>query len=88
MPLDEVLLEVQRFRFALCDDHLDPAHALHHAVDTESLVAAVEVAAHAGAQGLGLADVEDIVRLAAEEIDAGASRQPPQLFPDVVGHDG
>ena len=88
VPLDEVLLEVQRFRFALRDDHLDPAHALHHAVDTESLVAAVEVAAHAGAQGLGLADVEDIVRLAAEEIDAGASRQPPQLFPDVVGHDG
>ena len=83
VPLDEVLLEVQRLGLALRDDHLDPMHPLHELVDAGARVAAaVEVAAHAGPERLRLADVEDLVALVAKEVDARARRQPTAAGPE------
>ena len=85
MPLDEVLLEVQRLGLALGDDHLDPAHAPDQLVDARARVAAaVEVAAHAGPERLRLADVEDLVALVAKEVHARARRQPSKLAPNGI----
>ena len=49
-----------------------------------SLAPGLEVLAHARAQRLRLADVEHLVALAAEEVDAGARRQPFQLPVDAA----
>ena len=85
VALDEVLLEVQRLRLALGDDHLDPADPVDHPVDPGAHVrAAVEVAPHAGAQRLRLADVEDVVPVAAKEVDARAPRQLAELAPNGI----
>ena len=85
MALDEVLLEVQRLGLALGDDHLDPVDPLDQLLDPGAHVAApVEVAAHAGPERLRLADVEDVVAVAAKEIDARARRQPAELAPNGI----
>ncbi len=85
VTLDEVLLEVQRLRLALGDDDLDALDAVDHAVDADAHVAAaVEVAAHARPERLRLADVEDVVPLAAKEIDARAARQLAELAPNGI----
>ena len=85
VALDEVLLEVQRLRLALGDDHLDALDAVDHPVDADAHVAAaVEVAADARPERLRLADVEDVVPLAAKEIDARAARQLAELAPNGI----
>ena len=85
VALDEVLLEVQRLRLALGDDHLDPVDPLDQLLDPGAdVAAAVEVAAHAGPERLRLADVEDLVAVAAKEIDARARRQPTELAPNGI----
>ena len=70
VALDEVLLEVERLRLALRDDHLETRDPPHELADPGPRVAAVEVRAHAGAQRLRLPDVEDLVALVAKEVDA------------------
>ena len=87
VTFDEVLLEMERLDLAAGDDRLDPRRPLDERVDAEPVVAApgLEVLAHAGAQRFGLADVEDLVGLVAEEVDAGARRQPLQLGHDLFG---
>ena len=80
MPLDEVLLEVERLRLGRGDDDLDPADPADHPLDPEAPVAAVEVAPHPGAQRLRLADVEDVVPLVAKEVDARIARELRQLL--------
>ncbi len=47
-------------------------------------IAAPEVGAHAGAQRLRLADVQDVVRGSAEQVDAGLGGKRPQLRLDPV----
>ena len=84
MPLDEVLLEMERLGLALRDDHLDPMDPLHELADPGARVAAVEVAAHPGPERLRLADVEDLVARVAKEVDARARRQPLQLAPNGI----
>ena len=85
VALDEVLLEVQRLRLALRDDHLDAPDPVDHPVDADAHVgAAVEVAAHASPERLRLADVEDVVAIPAEEVDARAARQLAELAPNGI----
>ena len=48
------------------------------------VAAAVEVAAHAGPERLGLADVEDLVALVAKDVDARAPGQPLELLPNGI----
>ena len=85
VALDEVLLEVERLGLALGDDHLDPADPRDELADAVARVAAaVEVAAHAGPEGLRLPDVEDLVARVAKEIDARSLRQPTQLAPNGI----
>ena len=75
--LDQVRFQRQRFGFAVGDDELDLAHLPHHQGDARGVAmaaAALEVAAHAVAQHLGLADVEDAVLGVAHEVAAGLGR--------------
>src|SRR5207245_1582443 len=60
VPLDEVLLEVERLDLAARHDDLDVLHARRQLRDLRAPVArSLEVRAHARAQRLRLADVED-----------------------------
>ena len=88
VALDEVLLEMQRLGLGAGHDHLDPPHALDHPLDARARVAAVEVRAHAGAQPLGLADVQHLVAVAVKEVDTGALGQRAQLLPEWIRHHG
>ena len=89
VPLDEILLEVQRLDLGAGDDHLDAADPLAQLRGAGADVARLlEVRAHARAQGLRLADVQHLVTVAVEEVDAGLRGQPPELLPDAVGHRG
>ena len=86
VPLDEVLLEVQRLDLGARDDHLDVVHALRQLRDRRPVAAArLEVRAHARAQRLRLADVEDLALLVAEEVDARLRREALQLLGDALG---
>ena len=79
VALDEVLLEVERLRLVARDDDLDvrdPGGQLRH---PGAPVAALEVAAHAAAQRLRLAHVQDVSALVPEEVDAGAARKRAEL---------
>ena len=85
VALDEVLLEVERLRLALRDDHLDARDARDEVADARAgVAAAVEVAAHAGPERLRLADVEDLVARVAKEVDARALRQLAELAPNGI----
>ena len=86
--LDQIGFQRQRFRFAVGDDELDLAHLPHHQRDARGMgmpPTALEVAAHAVAQHLGLADVEDAVLAIAQQIAAGLSRHLPQTGLQAAG---
>ena len=68
--LDEVVLEDQRFLVVAGDQGLEVGDALHEEAHLAALVAAAEVGAHAGAQALRLADVDDLAVLVLQQIDA------------------
>jgi len=71
VPLDEVLLEVERLDLVLGDDDLDVLDALGQLLDRRArVVALLEVRADAVSQGLGLAHVEHLPGLVPEEVDA------------------
>jgi len=78
VALDQVLLQVEGLDLAVGDDRLDPRHAGDELVDPDAVVAAacLEVLAHARAQGLCLPDVEHLVPLVAEQVDAGRRWHP------------
>ena len=80
MPLDEVLLEVERLGLVPGDDDLDVRDEADELRDARPSVPALEVAAHARAEGLRLPDVEDVAALVPEEVDAGSSGQRFQRF--------
>src|SRR5205085_8363810 len=87
VPLDEVLLEVERLHLGARDDHLDVGDAIRQLADRGARVAALlEVAADARPQRLGLADVEHLPALVAEEVDARRGRERSQLLFDTVAH--
>ncbi len=87
VALDQVLLQVERFRLRRGDDHLDVAHPLDQAADALPCVArAVEVAAHATAQALRLADVQHLASLPAEEVHAGPDGEPAKPCPNSLIH--
>ena len=85
--LDEVVLEDRRFLLVGGDDRLEvPDRALQDR-DEGAVVAlrVLEVAPHARAQALGLADVDDDALLVLEEVDARLRRQRLELLDDGVG---
>ena len=85
VPLDEILLEVERLGLALRHDHLDPVDALDELADARAgVAAAVPVAPDAGTQRFRLADVEDLVALVAKQVHARTRRQPFQLLPNGI----
>jgi hypothetical protein len=89
VPLDEVLLEVQRLDLCLGDDRLDRLDAPGHLPDPGARVAraGLEVGADARPQRFRLADVEHVAPRAAEEVHAGSLRDPSQLLLDRLrGH--
>ena len=81
---DQVLLEVERLGLGLGHDHLEPLDAGDHPVESEPRVACAEVRADAGAERLRLADVEDVVARAAEEVHAGLRGQTGELRLDAL----
>ena len=89
MVLDQVGLEGQGFGFTVGDDEFDLAHLPHHQGDAGAVgvaAAALEVAAHAIAQHLRLADVEDPVVAIAQQIATRLSRHllQPGLEPGWI----
>ena len=99
VPLDEVLLEVERFDLRAGDDHLQVGDPRHEVRDRGAHVAAarLEVGAHARPQRLRLPDVQHVAPLVAEEVDpgfAGSAFNLPEtsattaLAPDVQGSEG
>ena len=84
VPLDQVLLQVERLHLGRGDDHLDLLDALEQPVEPEPAVPAAKVRAHAGPEGLGLADVEHGALGVAEEVDARLRREPLQLRLDAL----
>src|SRR5206468_5399971 len=70
VPLDQVLLEMQRLDLGVGDDHLDVGDAVRQLRDRRARVGArLEVAANAWAELLRLADVQDLPALVSEEVD-------------------
>jgi hypothetical protein len=68
-------------------DHLDAVDPLAELRRAGPRVARLlEVRTHARPQGLRLADVQHLVAIAAEEVDAGLRGEPLELLPDAVGH--
>ena len=89
VPLDEVLLEVQRLHLAARDDDLHVVDALGELRECRPVAtASLEVRPDPGPERLGLADVEDLRPLVAEEVDAGLRRQALQLLCDSLGRHG
>ena len=87
VPLDEVLLEVERLDLGAGDDHLDVRDPLRQQPDLRAAVLAVlEVRAHARAERLRLADVEDVAFRVAEQVDARASRAAVSAVLDAFSH--
>ena len=87
VPLDQVLLEVQGFDLAPGDDHLDVADAPRQLGDRVPDVGrGLEVTTHPRPQRLGLAHVEDLAALVAEDVDAGLRRQTFQLVFEPLLH--
>ena len=89
VPLDEVLLEMERLDLAAGDDHLEVGDAADEVRDRRAGVATslLEVRANPRAQRLRLADVQHGAVLVAEEVDPRPGRETLQLVPHV-GHGG
>ena len=75
VPLDELVLQQQRVLDVRRHHHVDVPRAFEQQRDADASVAAAHVAAYAAAEVLGLADVQDLARLAAEQVDAGSGRE-------------
>ena len=84
MPLDQVLLEVERLPFRLRDDDLDPLDPRDHSLEACPCVAAAEVRPDAGTQRLGFSHVQHLIALVPEQVDAGLRRQAVQLRLDAL----
>jgi len=80
VPLDQVLLQVERLDLGVGDDHLDVLDPLRQLRDRRaSIRARLEVAADARAQRFRLAHVQNLAPLVAEEVDARLGRKRLQL---------
>src|SRR4051794_17464774 len=87
MALDEVLLEVQRLYLRARDDHLDVGDPVRQRLDLGAAVLGpLEVRAHARAERLRLADIEDVALPVAEEVDARLRREAFELVFEPVRH--
>ena len=85
--LDEVVLEDRRLLLVGRDDGLEVADRSLQDGDERAVVAVrvLEVAPHARAQALGLADVDDDLLLVLEEVDARLRGQRVELLDDGIG---
>jgi hypothetical protein len=90
VPLDEVLLEVERLDLAPGHDHLQVGDPGHHPRHGRALIAAsgLEIRADAGPQRPGLADVEHLPAVVPEQVDAGLRGQSLELVLEAPGHAG
>src|SRR5260370_732190 len=78
--LNQVVLEDQRLLLAGSDDGVEVADAAHQEAHLEAAVAALaEVGAHAGAEVLPLADVEDFAATTPNPVTTGPAPRSPQL---------
>ena len=84
MPLDQVLLEVERLAGRLREDDLDALHPLDHPVEPESRVAAAEIRPDAGPERRRLPYVENTVLRIAKEVHARFRREALELRFDAV----
>jgi hypothetical protein len=84
VALDQVLLEVERLHLGLGDDHLDALDTLDQPVEPEARVPAAEVRAHASAERLRLAHIENGLLRVAEQVDARLRRDLLQLRLDAL----
>ena len=83
VALDELLLQNQRLRFGVRDDQGDIMDQRDHDLDAEGVVCGrLEVGAHPLAEGLGLADVEDVAGNAPELVHPRSVRQVLEFFAD------
>jgi hypothetical protein len=87
MLLDEVVLEDRRFLLAARDDRVEIAERPLQDRDEVAVVARplLEVRAHARAQALRLADVDDRALLVLEEVDPGRHGERVELLGDDHG---
>ena len=86
VPLDEVLLEVERLRLRSRHDHLDVRDPPHELRGPRTPVSPLEVTAHTVSERLRLPHVEHLPRLVAEEVDAGSARQRAELVYQAFTH--
>ena len=73
--LDQVVLEDQRFLLVRRDQRLEVGEPADQEAHLAALVAAAEVAAHARAQALRLADVDDLPVRVLQQVHAGPRRR-------------
>src|SRR2546423_2784295 len=80
VPLDEVLLEVERLDLAAGDDDLDVCNTFGELADRRAPGAGLlKVAAHTRTKRLRLPDVEHLSTGVAKEVDPRFCRQLPEL---------
>ena len=81
MGLDLAGLEDERLKFRLADNDVKREGVGDHLADLGVVGHALpEILRHAGFQALGLADIDDRVRLVPDDVDAGQQRQHTGLF--------
>ena len=81
MGLDLAGLEDERLKFRLTDNDVKREGVGDHLADLGVVGHALpEILRHAGFQALGLADIDDRVRLVPDDVDAGQQRQHTGLF--------
>ena len=81
MGLDLAGLEDERLKFRLTDNNVKREGVGDHLADLGVVGHALpEILRHTGFQALGLADIDDRVRLVPDDVDAGQQRQHTGLF--------
>ena len=84
--LDQVVLEEERLLLVGDEQGVEVGDPLAQEGQVEAaVVGGGEVAADAGAQALGLADVEDCAAVVLEEVDAGVVGEACELLGEIGG---
>ena len=87
VPLDEILLEMERLDLVLGDDDLDVLDPIGQLLDRRASVGALlEVGPHPGPQRLRLADVQHLAGPVPKQVNPGPRRHGLQLFFELGRH--
>jgi hypothetical protein len=88
VPLDEVLLEVERLHLTLGHDHLNVRHPLRQLPNRRPRIRALllKIRPHPGSQRLRLPDIQDVASLIPKQINARLSRKPLELILEPCSH--